>query len=217
MPYRVSLEKKKMNEMCFGSIKAQYIFPIRELPMNVQNIPQMTFALAYPVSVRSLPAKGIRVHICANQRECAHLAKNHALVEVKSCEGKFHIFPWKKRGVRIKGLLQARIIQLCVITLEPLENILHENIEVVFVPEDSNLLKPKILEDTGELFLDAEGQDTPEVFYGDKIDIGAIMEEFLELSINHYPRKEGVKMRIIENGEKSEQKLSPFSVLKSWK
>ncbi len=113
------------------------------------------------------------------------------MVEVKSCEGKFHIFPWKKRGVRIKGLLQARIIQLCVITLEPLENVLRENIEVVFVPEGSDLLKPKILEDTRELFLDAEGLDTPEVFYGDKIDIGAIMEEFLSypLIITHAKRE----------------------------
>ncbi|UTO29127.1 DUF177 domain-containing protein [Bartonella harrusi] len=185
--------------------------------MNVQNIPQMTFALAYPISVRSLPAKGIKVSICTNQQECAHLAKNHDLVEVKSCEGKFHIFPWKKRGIRIKGLLRARIIQLCVITLEPLENILRENIEVVLLPENSNLIKPKIPEDTQELFLDAEGMDPPEVFYGDKIDIGTIMEEFFELSINRYPRKEGVEMHMIENLEKVEQKLSPFSVLKSWK
>ncbi|WP_156851315.1 YceD family protein [Bartonella refiksaydamii] len=185
--------------------------------MNVQSVSQITFALAHPISVRSLPAKGIRVHICANQRECAHLAKNHDLVEVKMCEGKFHIFPWKKRGVRIKGLLRARIMQLCVVTLEPLENILRENIEVVFVPEDSNLMKPKMSEDTGELFLDVEGLDIPEVFYGDKIDIGAVMEEFFELSINHYPRKEGVKMRVFEDLEEAEQKLSPFSVLKSWK
>ncbi|WP_455466780.1 DUF177 domain-containing protein [Bartonella sp. B39] len=185
--------------------------------MNVQNISQMTFALVYPISVRSLPAKGINVYICAKQRECAHLAKNHDLVEVKFCEGKFHIFPWKKRGVRIKGLLRACIIQLCVVTLEPLENILCENIDVVLVPADSNLIKPKISEDTGELFLDAEGLDTPEVFYGDKIDIGAVMEEFFELSINHYPRKEGARIRMIENLEESEQNLSPFSVLKSWK
>ncbi|WP_019218481.1 YceD family protein [Bartonella florencae] len=185
--------------------------------MNVQNVSQMAFALTYPISVRSLSAKGIKVHICANQRERADLAKSHALVEVKSCEGKFHIFPWKKRGVHIKGLLRARIIQLCVVTLESLENVLHENIEVFFLPEDSNLLKPKILENTGELFLDAEGLDTPEVFCGDKIDIGAVMEEFFELSINHYPRKKGAKMRVIENEEQTEQKLSPFSVLKSWK
>ncbi|EJF87927.1 hypothetical protein ME1_00891 [Bartonella vinsonii subsp. arupensis OK-94-513] len=185
--------------------------------MNVQNVSQMTFALAYPISVRSLPAKGIKVSICANQEECTHLAENHDLVEVKSCEGKFHIFPWKKRGVRVKGLLWARIIQLCVVTLEPLENMLSENIEVVFVPEDSHLVKPKTVEDTGELFLDAEGLDTPEVFYGDKIDIGAVMEEFFELSINHYPRKEGVKARVIENLEETERKSSPFSVLESWK
>ncbi|WP_336294785.1 YceD family protein [Bartonella sp. CB169] len=185
--------------------------------MNVQDVFQMTFALAYPVSVRSLSAKGIKVHIRANQRECEHLAKNHDLVEVKFCEGKFHIFPWKKRGVRVKGLLRARVIQLCVVTLEPLENNLYENIEVFFVPENSNLMKPKISENTGELFLDVEGQDTPEVFSGDKIDIGAIMEEFFELSINHYPRQEGVKIDGIENLEDAKQKLSPFSVLKNWK
>ncbi|MET3560567.1 hypothetical protein ABID39_001269 [Bartonella japonica] len=185
--------------------------------MNAQNVFPMTFALAYPISVRSLPTKGIRVHICANQKECTHLAKNHDLVEVRFCKGKFHILPWKKRGIRIKGLLQARIVQLCVVTLEPLENILHEKIEVVFVPEDANLTKPKISEDTGELFLDVEGLDTPEVFYGDKIDIGAVMEEFFELSIDHYPRKKGIKMHTIENLEEDKQKLSPFSVLKNWK
>ncbi|MET3590426.1 hypothetical protein ABID23_001535 [Bartonella silvatica] len=185
--------------------------------MTVHNASQMIFALAYPVSVRSLPAKGMRVHICANQQECAHLAKNHDLMEVKSCEGKFHILPWKKCGVRIKGFIQARIIQLCVVTLEPLENTLYENIEVVFIPAGSNLAKPKISEDTGELFLDVEGLDTPEVFYGDKIDVGAVMEEFFELSINHYSRKEGVKIDSIETLEEDEQKRSPFSVLKNWK
>ncbi|WP_455482463.1 DUF177 domain-containing protein [Bartonella sp. B35(2025)] len=183
--------------------------------MNAQNISQMTFALAYPISVSSLPVKGIKAHICANQQECAQLAKNHDLVEVKFCEGEFHILPWKKRGVRVKGSLRARVVQLCVITLEPLENVLDENIDIVFVPEDSNLTKPKILEDTGELFLDASGLDTPEVFYGDKIDIGAVMEEFFELSIDHYPRKKGINMSIIENSDEVEQKLSPFSILKS--
>ncbi|WP_039759185.1 hypothetical protein [Bartonella queenslandensis] len=185
--------------------------------MNIQNISQMAFALVYPISVRSLPAKGIRVHLCANKKECTHLAQNHDLVEVKSCKGKFHILPWKKRGVRIKGFLQARIVQLCVVTLERLENILRENIEVVFVPEDSILMKPKISEDTRELFLDVEGLDTPEVFYDDKIDIGAIMEEFFELSINRYPRKEGIGMHVVKNLEGAEQKFSPFSVLKNWK
>ncbi|CBI76502.1 conserved protein of unknown function [Bartonella clarridgeiae 73] len=185
--------------------------------MAVSSISQMEFALTYLVSVRSLPIKGIKVHICADQHECAQLAKNHNLVDVKFFEGEFYILPWKKRGVRVKGLLQARIIQSCVITLEPLEDIILENINIVFVPEDSNLVKPKISEDTGELFLDVEGADIPEVFYGDKIDIGAVMEEFLELSINHYPRKEGVNLDMIENLKKVEQNSSPFSVLKKWK
>ncbi|EYS92092.1 hypothetical protein X471_00381 [Bartonella bacilliformis str. Heidi Mejia] len=185
--------------------------------MNIQNVSQMTFAFSYPVSVSSLPVKGIKVHICADQQECAHLAKNHDLLEVKFCEGEFQILPWKKRGVYIKGLLRANIIQSCVVTLEPLENNIHENIEVVFVPEGSNLLKPEMLEDTGELFLDAEGPDAPEIFYGDKIDIGAIVEEFFELSIDRYPRKENISMNILENSEDIEEKSSPFSILKEWR
>lgn len=182
--------------------------------MNAQNVTQMTFALTYPVSVHSLPVKGIKVHICANQQELAHLAKNHDLIEVKLYEGEFHILPWKKRGVRVQGSLRAHVIQACVITLEPLENILHENIDVVFVPENSKFVKPKTSEETSELFLDAEGPDIPEVFYDDKIDIGALMEEFFELSIDHYPRKEGISMDIIKTSENTEEKLSPFSVLK---
>ncbi|OPB29437.1 hypothetical protein [Bartonella sp. WD12.1] len=185
--------------------------------MSVKNVSQMMFALTYPVSVRSLSARGIKVRVCADQQECAHLAKNHDLLEVKSCEGEFHILPWKKRGVYVKGLLQAHIIQLCVITLEPLENILHENIEITFVPEDSNLVKPKVSKDTRELLLDADGPDIPEVFYGDKIDIGAVMEEFFELSINHYPRKEDENISLIKDSEEIEQKTSPFSILKEWK
>ncbi|AQX28075.1 MULTISPECIES: DUF177 domain-containing protein [unclassified Bartonella] len=185
--------------------------------MAVSSISQMEFTLTYLVSVRSLPIKGIKVHICADQQECAYLAKNHNLVDIKFFEGEFCILPWKKRGVRVKGLLQASIIQLCVITLEPLEDIIYENINIVFVPEDSDLVKPKISEDTGELFLDAEGPDIPEVFDGDKIDIGAIMEEFLELSINHYPRKEGINLGMIKNLEKAKQNSSPFSILKKWK
>ncbi|AGF74470.1 hypothetical protein BAnh1_05910 [Bartonella australis AUST/NH1] len=185
--------------------------------MNVQNVAQMTFAIAYPISVRSLPVKGVKVRVRADKRECAQLAKNHNLVEVKFFEGEFHILPWKKRGVRIKGLLRAHIVQSCVVTLEALENILRENIDVVFVPEDSNLAKPQIPEDTGELFLDSDGPDTPETFYGGEIDIGAVMEEFFELSIDHYPRKEGVNMSTIEGIGKAEEDLSPFSILKQWK
>ncbi|ALE03849.1 YceD family protein [Bartonella ancashensis] len=177
----------------------------------------MIFALTYPISVRSLPLKGIKVHVSANKEECASLAQNHNLLGVKLCEGKFHISLWKKRGVLVTGSLRVSIIQQCVVTLEALENDIHENIEVIFVPEDSKLAKPLVSKDTGELFLNVDGPDIPDVFYGDKIDIGAVMEEFLELSIDHYPRKENVSINATKNSEKVEEKSSPFSVLKRLK
>lgn len=177
----------------------------------------MTFAIRYPVNVHSLPPKGVRVEIEANEQEREKLKQNHALLSIDSFRADVHISPWKKRGVRVKGKFWADITQACVVTLEPLHDHIEENIESVFVPEDSKLVKISEIDDTGEVFVDAEGPDTPEVFYGDTIDIGAFLEEFFELSINPYPRKAGVEGDYIEDLEKDDKQPSPFAILKGLK
>lgn len=177
----------------------------------------MTFAIHYPVNVRSLPPKGVRIKIDADEKERQKLKQNHGLIGVDSFRADLHISPWKKRGVRVKGKYQAEIVQACVVTLEPLHQHIEEEIETVFIPEDSKLAKYNEGEDTGEVFIDAEGPDTPEVFHGDTIDVGALLEEFFELSINPYPRKAGVDGNYIEDVEKEEKQPSPFAILKGLK
>ena len=44
------------------------------------------------------------------------------------------------------------------------------------------------------LIIDAEGPDLPETFSGDRLDAGAIAEEFFELAIDPYPRKPEMRM-----------------------
>lgn len=39
------------------------------------------------------------------------------------------------------------------------------------------------------MILDAEGEDGPEPFSGDAIDVGQLAEEFFALGIDPYPRK----------------------------
>jgi hypothetical protein len=46
----------------------------------------------------------------------------------------------------------------------------------------------------GEIVLDAEGDDSPETFEGDSIDVGALAEEF-SLGIDPYPRKDGAMLQ----------------------
>ncbi|CAM1630644.1 Large ribosomal RNA subunit accumulation protein YceD [Bartonella apihabitans] len=177
----------------------------------------MSFAIHYPVNVRSLPVKGIRIKIDADEKERLKLVENHGLLEVKSFHADVHISPWKKRGVRVKGKFEAEIVQACVVTLEPLPKHIEEEVESVFIPDDSKLVKYQERDNTSEVFVDAEGPDTPEVFHGDSIDIGAFLEEFFELSIDPYPRKEGVDGNYIEDMEKDKTKPSPFAILKQLK
>ena len=145
------------------------------------------------------------------------LKQNHDLLSVDSFHADIHISPWKKRGIRIKGKFQADIVQACVVTLEPLPAHIEENVESVFVPEDSKLVKYDEIVDTGEVFVDAEGPDTPEVFHGDTIDVGAFLEELFELSIDPYPRKDGVDGTYIEDIGKDDSEPSPFTILKGLK
>ena len=177
----------------------------------------MTFAIKYPVNVRSLPVKGLRVQIEADQRELTDLAKNHGLLSVNLLKGDLHVSPWKKRGVRVKGKLFADVIQACVVTLEPVPDHIDEEVEAVFIPDDSRLTKYEHIDDTGELFVDAEGPDTPEVFHGDEIDLGAFLEEFFELSLNPYPRKPGVEANLTIEDNTDEDQQSPFAILEQLK
>ncbi|WP_051016469.1 DUF177 domain-containing protein [Bartonella tamiae] len=173
--------------------------------------------LSYSIHVRSLPLKGYNVHLSAHENECNKLAQNHGLIDVKFFESELKILPWKKRGVRVKGFFKAKITQHCVVSLEPVESTLHEKVETIFLPQDSRLVKPDVVDESGELFLDSDGPDAPEIFTGDIIDVGHVLEEFFELSIDPYPRKQHFnwknKIEIIDEMDK----ISPFAALKKLK
>jgi uncharacterized metal-binding protein YceD (DUF177 family) len=176
-----------------------------------------TLPITHPVNVARLPQKGMPVKLIANEKERAALAKDHALVSVDSFEAELLVSKWRRDGVKITGKVKADIVQTCSITLEPLLASIENEIEAVFVPETSKLAKPKFDAD-GEMVLDANGPDAPETFSGDTLDVGLIAEEFFELAINPYPRKEGAELEVNDTGADNEPiKVSPFAKLASLK
>ncbi len=62
----------------------------------------------------------------------------------------------------MRGRIDAEIVQSCVVTLEPLTNSIAEEVDTIFVPKNSRLARIQ-LDDSGEMLLDAEGADSPEV------------------------------------------------------
>jgi len=179
-------------------------------------------ALSFPVSLQRLPQKGLIVKIDADQRDLEALRDFHELRDVKSFKADLQIIPWKKDGIRVRGVVKAEIVQSCIVTLEPIDAKIDTEVDTIFVAENSRLARLP-LDENGELIISAEGPDIPETFSGDTLDAGAIAEEFFELAIDPYPRKEGLEAAspvVVTYGEddsEAEKPANPFAALKDWK
>ena len=144
------------------------------------------------VTVSTLPTTGFSVRIDATEAERDELAEAHGLSSVDSFHAELELKRWRKDGVRMRGTIRAKIVQECIVTLDPVVSDLDIPVDAVFLPEDSPLRRP--LDDDGALIVDPEGPDIPETFEGGTIDVGAIAEEFLELAIDPYPRAPGAEL-----------------------
>jgi hypothetical protein len=170
-------------------------------------------AIPHLVSVARLPQNGMNLTLTANAKELSALAKAHDLIHVQSFKAELLVKKWRKDGVKITGRVTADITQNCVITLEPLDNRVENEIDTIFVPENSKLARPPLSAD-GEMVIDFEGADIPETFSGDTIDAGALAEEFFGLAIDPYPRKPGASLEQgIEQDGQEAAKPSPFAGL----
>lgn len=174
---------------------------------------------SYAVKVGNISANPVTVKVEADARERAALAALWKVVSVEELVAEMQIGRWKKDGVRVKGKVKARLVQACVVTLEPVDGLIEEEFEQIFVPEGSKLARLVTGGDTAEMVLDPDGPDAPELFVGDTIDAGQTVAEFVALGINPYPRKSGVDFTDhIESDEaRDEGKPNPFAVLKDWK
>jgi len=168
--------------------------------------------ISFPVDVRRLPQKGFPLVIEPDEKARAALARAHGLLSVDTFRAELLLKDWKRGGVGVTGRVQARIVQECVVTLEPIESVIDEEIDTLFVPEGSTLSRETI--EDGELVLTSEGPDLPETFDGASIDAGAVAEEFFGLGIDPYPRKAGAEL---PRDGKADAEASPFARLRDLK
>ncbi len=152
---------------------------------------QATSPVSFRVHVARLPQKGMPVVIEADARQRVALAAEHGLQSVTRYRADLLVTPWRRNGVKVAGTVKADIVQECVVTLEPLEAKVNVAVEGLYLPEDSKLGRQGFALG-GEMMLDADGPDGPELFSGDSIDAGALAEEFFGLALDPYPRKSGV-------------------------
>ena len=175
--------------------------------------------LTHPVDVHVLPSSGLKLKIEANEAEGEALARDVEILSIESFKAELLFRRWRKDGISLKGRIFANVAQQCVITLEPVHSEIVEDFERVFLPEGSKLAKPEINAE-GEMILDPEGQDIPDLFAGKTLDAWSILTEHLQLALDPFPRALGATLAefsdIVREGTEDEVG-SPFAALAALK
>lgn len=142
----------------------------------------------WPVRIADVPSGG--VHVRRRDVSPDDLAAFAAWIGVDAMTAfdlDIHVRPFRGDGLAVEGRVRATVVQTCVVTLEPMENVISEEVEATFRPEDK--LKAHLVHDEEDgLAIDASvAADDPLI--GNAVDAAAIAAEFLALGVDPYPRK----------------------------
>lgn len=177
-----------------------------------------TFPFAFKVNASKVVDKDQRIQVVPNEKECAAIAKAYDLDAVNSLNADLLLKPYRKAGLRVAGTIKASVTQTCVVSLEPFGQELKLDIDRTFEPHSSRPRKIRDLNEDGEIEIDLESLDPPDVITDGVLDLGAVICEELALTVDPFPRKPGVEFEAAEDEEteesgESEQKPSPFAAL----
>ena len=154
--------------------------------------------VSFEAHVARLPQNGLPLVLEATAAQRAALAEAHGLLSVEFYRADLLVTAWKRHGVKISGTVEANITQACVVSLESIEAHIEEDVDGLFLPDDSKLGRQGF-GTGGEIMIDADGDDGPELFSGETIDVGELAEQFFGLAIDPYPRKPGIQaLQLIE-------------------
>jgi hypothetical protein len=168
-----------------------------------------------PVVVDRIPETGLHREIEASAREREAMAELAGLREILSARASFDVTPRSGGRVHVAGRVQARVGQTCVVTLDPMESEIDEDIDLTFAPEaDARRLADLIAEgQDSETADESEVPDPPEAIVGGVIDLGRLATDALFLGIDPYPRKPGAVFEAQLAAPDPED--HPFAVLKA--
>lgn len=166
-----------------------------------------------PVAVAQIPETGLERRIEANATEREAVAKLGGLLGISSLKAALVLKPVAGGTIHVAGRVQGRVGQSCVVTLEPIDSDIDEEIDLIFAPPSQiRELAESIDEDADR---DEETPDPPEPIENGFIDLGKLATDALFLGIDPYPRKPGAVFDLPETPPAPED--HPFAALKALK
>ena len=162
--------------------------------------PETVGPVSRPIDVVNPPPQGLQVHFEATAEECAVLAKDFKLPAIRTLAADYRI-TGSAKGVHVEGKVTAAITQICVVTLEPFDSVVEEEVAVDFA-EKQGL--------PAESPTDMHENEPPDEIVNGQIDLGALTAEFLALGLDPYPRKPDADFQFEGGGDRAD---SPFAAL----
>ena len=169
--------------------------------------------LERPYNLGRLGAAGDELVVTARDDELAALAHWAGVRAVESISATVDLQRLSPSRFAYGAVLDAKIVQDCVVTLEPVRSVLNRKIH-----RELHLSEAPRLPANGEIVVDpgsSDDHDVREEIPGLTYDLAAPLLEELILAIDPYPRAQGVAFAAPL--EPSEQPESPFAVLKNLK
>ncbi len=138
----------------------------------------------HPITVADIPEEGEEITLAPDEETRAALARFADVLAVPSLSARLHLQPDGAGGAVVTGELNATVKQNSVVSLEPFDNKVHEEIALRFAPEGA---APK----RSDPDIEFDEADPSDAIRDGVIDLGAVVSEFLVLGIDPYPRKPG--------------------------
>jgi hypothetical protein len=138
-----------------------------------------------PVALENIPETGHHFDLIADPQARTAIARIAGLRDLPRLEAKFDVSRHGNGGLRVAGQVAATVGQVCVVTLEPLDNEVGEEIDLLFLPA------ARAEKDGKEIAANDRSLDEAEPLVAGVVDLGALAVEFLILGLDPYPRKAG--------------------------
>jgi uncharacterized metal-binding protein YceD (DUF177 family) len=180
--------------------------PIPNFWVNVAKLPKLGHTIKLSIDDRDIRDVNIKALV-------GHLD----VLSVENLSAKLLFRPWARDGVQVEGEIMSSLHTQCPVTLEAVAQDISATIKAKFVPSTSKLAIPQVNEE-GEMILEVDGEDQPDIFEGEEIDAWSIVLEYLILEIDFFARAEGAEFPEFSPPEpEDEVKSSPFAKLQSLK
>jgi uncharacterized metal-binding protein YceD (DUF177 family) len=154
----------------------------------IRNVTNVDAALPWSlkVAVDQIPDAGLHQALRADAAQCAAMSKLAGLRDLSGVGAAFELRHAGRGRVHVTGRVHAKVGQTCVVTLDPIESILDEPVDLLFAPEDQVAAMIKAME---EAETEGEIPEPPEAIVAGMIDLGKLAADALFLGIDPYPRK----------------------------